>query len=361
MSGRGEAAGPAVRRVGRQGRKVVLPRGKGSGGDRERDGGGVLSCALLLRERGGGATREGVMAVTGRGRRRRALVHPPSRAKGVAWIWGKGKGMGSGVPPFRANGAVVNGKGKERRAGDLPRAPSFCARTGRRAMQKRQLCPLASPSRREWAGEGEERGGGGRERGREGREEKLGGVLRSLHTQFCTNWVAGNGLGEMGAGGKRKQAHVPDHPFPSLLSSHPRRPGPIRVEKGSQEGTADAAASRAAPFVRKKRAHEPLLAWKGHEGTPSPPLSHRRLPFPRGPAATFVRKESTPPPPLSHRRTTPFARKGGTPLPVPTLPPCPRHPFRAGRGAQGRPSVPVSPRVAQQGPRPPRARSFRAT
>ncbi|KAH9008614.1 ankyrin repeat-containing domain protein, partial [Lactarius hengduanensis] len=33
-------------------------------------------------------------------------------------------------------------------------------------------------------------------------------------------------------------------------------PGPIRFEKGTQEGTADASASRAAPFVRKKRAHE---------------------------------------------------------------------------------------------------------
>ncbi|KAH9008832.1 hypothetical protein EDB85DRAFT_1532638 [Lactarius pseudohatsudake] len=94
------------------------------------------------------------------------------------------------------------------------------------------------------------------------------------------------------------QAHVPDHPFPlpPLLSS--ASPGPIRVEKGSQEGTADASALRAAPFVRKKRAHEvsclpaspslpPLTAARlhrgVHEGTLLPPSPHRpHCPFPCG-------------------------------------------------------------------------------
>ncbi|KAH9010051.1 hypothetical protein EDB85DRAFT_1331460 [Lactarius pseudohatsudake] len=139
---------------------------------------------------------------------------------------------------------------------------------------------------------GQERGGGGRE----GREEKLGGVLRSLHTQFCTNWVAGNGLGEMGAGGKRKQGSEPEPcsgsktcasdvagtcsrsslpPLPPLLSS--ASPGPIRVEKGSQEGTADASASRAAPFVRKKRAHEGGA--RGHAAAPLSPSTPLPLPL----------------------------------------------------------------------------------
>ncbi|KAH9016106.1 hypothetical protein EDB84DRAFT_1443241 [Lactarius hengduanensis] len=344
MSGRGkytreEAADPAVRRMGRQGQKAVLGKGTGSGVPPfrangvarrwERGGGLVLSCALLLRERGRAATREGevgatgrgatvacslllrergsratgegVMAVTGRGRQRHALVRPPSRAKGVAWAWGKGKGTGSGVPPFRVNGAAVNGKGKGRRQATYLVRPLFAHERG------------------------------------------------------------GNGLGEMGAGGKRKQGsepepcsgskHVPLTWQARTCSSVPSplwvplrialpplaSPGPIRFEKGTQEGTADASASRAAPFVRKKRAHEGGA--RGHTATPLSPSTPLPLPLwlslpasaegahaaaaspsPVAPPPLSRGRrahESTRPPPLSHRHATPFARKGGTPLPVP--------------------------------------------
>ncbi|KAH8983487.1 hypothetical protein EDB86DRAFT_244380 [Lactarius hatsudake] len=132
--------------------------------------------------------------------------------------------------------------------------------------------------------------------------------------------------------------------------------------------------------------HATPFAW---EGGCMRARRRRRLPSPPSPLAAATFMESTrehaalslspllPPPSWlhhlvraeggrtrahrpSHRRATPFACEGGghaAPRPL-TLPPCPRHPFRTGRGTQGRPSVPVSPCVAQQGPRPPRAHIY---
>ncbi|KAH9040492.1 hypothetical protein EDB85DRAFT_1886991 [Lactarius pseudohatsudake] len=332
MSGRGkytheEAADPAVRRMGRQGQKAVLVRpfprergdmdmgegheGRGSGGDRERGNGGVLSPSARTWRRGHGGR--------GDGGDREGAATACSR---VAWAWGKGKGTGSGVPPFRVNGAAVNGKGKGRRQATYLVCPLFAhERGGARCggISCALLRPLLNANGRatDW-----EKWGPGENKNRVSEPEPCSG---SKHVPLT--WQA------------RTCSSVPSPLWVPLRIALPplASPGPIRFEKGMQEGTADASASRAAPFVRKKRAHEGGA--RGHTATPLSPSTPLPLPLwlslPASaegahaaaaspspvalPPLSRGRRahESTRPPPLSHRRATPFARKGGTPLPVP--------------------------------------------
>ncbi|KAH9013441.1 hypothetical protein EDB84DRAFT_1444245 [Lactarius hengduanensis] len=247
--------------------------------------GATVVCSLLLRERGGRATGEAVMALTGRGRQWHALVCPPSHAKGVVWTWGKAR---------------------DAEASTVPSCVPFSKRMG----------------------PGDTRGGREILSGTQSGE----GMLEHGSTLF--SFSPGPHFSQIGCA--KTIGRLPTSP-PSLLSSLPPRP-PIHIEKGTQEGTVDASASRAAPFVRKKRVHKggtplpvPLpfphvhttpFAWEGGrtracrchplpvntitaspvacrhvraegESTPPLPLSlSPPLPLPRGLTATFARKES---------------------------------------------------------------------
>ncbi|KAH9049811.1 hypothetical protein EDB83DRAFT_2317235 [Lactarius deliciosus] len=167
-------------------------KGRGEGGE-----GGARTFALLLHRRdGAGMWKEG----KGRGR------HNPRGGQ----CGGRGKGWVGDLPlcaPFLcANGAAVNGgKEKGQVGGQLTFVrPLFvrvngAARDAGEGHRPALLRPLLDVNGRatrvggEGRGEerrGEERGGGRRE-----------SVLRTLHTQFCTNWVARNRTGGGGRGG----------------------------------------------------------------------------------------------------------------------------------------------------------------
>ncbi|KAH8979378.1 hypothetical protein EDB92DRAFT_1821055 [Lactarius akahatsu] len=172
-----------------------------------------------------------------------ALMHPPSCMKGVAWTWGKGKGTGSGNADERRG---ERRKEVERRKGNSELAP------------------------------------------RAGRDDLLP-VPPNLCHPICA---------ELGVQRAQDTSQLLLSSLPPLL--------PIRVKKKMQEGTADASTSCAALFMCKKGVHKggtlhpvPLpfphvhatpFAWEG--GCTRAHRCHH-LPFPHGPAATFMQKEST--------------------------------------------------------------------